>query len=215
VSERRNRRELRRRNEDQAGIMMLPAPWVGPALTIITIWTAASRGFDYVHGTEQAESLAYLSVFGLAAWGWTFIGMSAVLAVGLVTSLRSGRIGLLLAAHSAALAVYAAFVIALAQGLVTSDAAGDAAAWTFLSLSVAEVAALTALVKARHPGVVGLLAGLAVLVAAGIIIALATGAAAAVPVSLRAVATACAGGALHFIRVSTTARSAAARGVRF
>jgi hypothetical protein len=193
---------------------MLPAPWVGPALTIITVWTAATRGFDYVHGTEITEALAYLSVFGLVAWGWTFLAISALLAIGLVVSLRTSRIGFLLAAHSAALAVYIAFVVALVQGLVTSQAAGNGAAWAFVAVSIAEVAGLTILVRTRHAGLFVVTAAVSVLIAAGVVLAIAGGAAADVPVSLRAIGTAAACAGLHFVRVATTARAAAARGSR-
>jgi hypothetical protein len=208
------RRLQRRRGEDRAAIMMLPAPWVGPALTVITIWTAIGRGWDYTRGADQTEALAFLNVFGIHAWGWCFVGMAVILTVGLVVSMWTHRIGVLLMAHGVALGVYAAFLIALLQGLFTHIRVQDDAARVFVGAVIVAAVAVTALTLWRYR--VGFAVG-ATATTALLIVALTCGLPITVidgPVSLRAIFTAAAGGAIHYIRLVTTARAAPARGAR-
>jgi hypothetical protein len=96
--------------------------WVEPLLTAITIVTALARGLDYVAARpgEPCCSLEYLGIVGIHRWGLAYLVVAALVAVGVLLRMATGKAWLQISAHGVAQAVYGAFGMALLQGIFTT-----------------------------------------------------------------------------------------------
>lgn len=139
-----DRRTHNRRSEDRRAHALTTLGWVGPALTLLVVVDAAARAADYLREPAVTEALAYVDVFGFAAWGRTFASTAAVLTVALIVANAWRRVGLLVITHAVAAAIYAVFLVAVFQGVSHDDWASlRSLAFPFIALTLNVIRAIT------------------------------------------------------------------------
>jgi len=115
---------LTREARDHARYYALPA-WVGPTLASVTVLNALARSHDYAFFARvHANAALYegVRVIGYRAWSLIFLGLGALVLFTLVMRAATGWYWPQLAAHVVGCAVYAAFAVAIAEGVLGQPA---------------------------------------------------------------------------------------------
>jgi len=115
---------LTREARDRARYYALPA-WVGPTLAAVTVLNALARSHDYAYFARvHADAALYegVRVIGYRAWSVIFLTLAVLILFTLVVRAATGWYRPQMFAHVLGCAVYAAFAVAIAEGVLGQPA---------------------------------------------------------------------------------------------